>query len=263
MGMNDDMAELLNEIATYWSGRTDGYSEVNHKELQGIQKGAWLQVLEEQFGSAPKEELKILDIGTGPGFFPIILTEAGYQVTAVDYTEDMLKQAQENARDLKDKITFRQMDAQNLEFDDGTFDIVISRNLTWNLEHPVRAYSEWYRVLKPGGKLINFDANWYGYLYDDEKREAYEQDRKNVESQELDDHYLCTDIDKMEEIALKMPLSAQKRPLWDISVLEEIGFNQITADMEIWKQVWSTEEKLNYQSTPMFMVTGIKEGRYM
>ena len=40
--------------------------------------------------------MKILDIGTGPGFFPMILSEAGYTVAAVDYTEEMLEKAKEN-----------------------------------------------------------------------------------------------------------------------------------------------------------------------
>ena len=93
------------------------------------------------------------------------------------------------------------MDAQNLEFENNQFDVVISRNLTWNLENPVQAYKEWFRVLKTGGIILNFDANWYGYLYDEEKRMAYEKDRENVERRQLDDHYLCTDIDRMEEIA--------------------------------------------------------------
>lgn len=255
------MAELIKEIEAYWTNRTDGYSEVNQKELQGMQKAAWLQVLLEQFPQGEKENLNILDIGTGPGFFPVILAEAGYQVTAVDYTENMLIKAMNNAGELCKKITFLRMDAQNLEFPDASFDVVISRNLTWNLEKPARAYEEWYRVLKPGGKLINFDANWYGYLYDQEKREAYERDRKNVETKELDDHYLCTNIDEMEEIARKVPLSGVQRPGWDKDVLENTGFCKISTDLEIWQEVWSQEERLNYQSTPMFMVTGIREGR--
>ena len=41
-------------------------------------------------------------------------------------------------------------------------------------EHPDRAYYEWMRVLKPGGVLLNFDANWYHHLFDEEKRAAYE-----------------------------------------------------------------------------------------
>ena len=252
------MKDLLSEIESYWTTRAEGYSEVNHKELNGMQKGAWLEVLKGQFPEKAKEELKILDIGTGPGFFPVILAEAGYQVIAVDYTQEMLDTAKKNAGELCRNITFYKMDAQNLEFEDEMFDVVISRNLTWNLKDPEKAYREWCRVLKPGGKLLNFDANWYGYLYDEEKRQSYEEDRKSVESENLDDHYLCTDIDRMEKIALQMPLSAINRPSWDRKLLKENGFASVAVDTEIWKRVWSQEEKLNYHSTPMFMISAVK-----
>lgn len=254
--------ELLQEIASYWGTRAEGYSEVNEKELAGSQREAWLHVLEEQFPEKKKEEMKILDIGTGPGFFPMILSEAGYTVTAVDYTEEMLEKAKENLGKYTkyglERVTLQRMDAQNLEFSDETFDIVISRNLTWNLEKPEQAYQEWMRVLKPGGVLLNFDANWYGYLYDEEKKEAYEADRKKVEEQQLDDHYLCTDIDRMENIARQVPLSAMERPTWDTKVLESLGVCSIQTDSEIWKRVWSEEERLNYASTPMFLVRAEK-----
>ena len=254
--------ELLQEIVSYWGTRAEGYSEVNEKELAGSQSEAWLHVLEEQFPEKKKEEMKILDIGTGPGFFPMILSEAGYTVTAVDYTEEMLEKAKENLGKYTkyglERVTLQRMDAQNLEFADETFDVVISRNLTWNLEKPEQAYQEWMRVLKPGGVLLNFDANWYGYLYDEEKKEAYEADRKKVEEQQLDDHYLCTDIDRMENIARQVPLSAMERPAWDTKVLESLGVCSIQTDSEIWKRVWSEEERLNYASTPMFLVRAEK-----
>ena len=188
----------------------------------------------------------------------MILSEAGYTVAAVDYTEEMLEKAKENLGKYTkyglERVTLQRMDAQNLEFADETFDVVISRNLTWNLEKPEQTYQEWMRVLKPGGVLLNFDANWYGYLYDEEKKEAYEADRKKVEEQQLDDHYLCTDIDRMEKIALQVPLSETKRPGWDVKVLEELKAEKIEVDENIWQQVWSEEEKLNYGSTPMFMI---------
>lgn len=56
-------------------------------------------------------------------------------MTAVDYTPERLKKARENAGNCLDPIIFLRMDAQNLEFEDNTFDVIISRNLTWNLEH--------------------------------------------------------------------------------------------------------------------------------
>lgn len=254
------MEKLLDKIEEYWSTRTEGYSEVNHKELEGMQKESWLKLLVSEFPKIPREEIKILDVGTGPGFFPVILAEAGYRVTAVDYTSEMLEKAVENVGNLCDRVHFYRMDAQELEFDDNTFDVVISRNLTWNLEVPEQAYREWFRILKTGGKLLNFDANWYGYLFDEKKREAYEEDRKLVEQMKLDDHYLCTDIDAMEQIALQMPLSARMRPGWDVKILKETGFEEIHTDITVWERVWSQEEKLNYASTPMFMVKGRKGG---
>ena len=79
-----------------------------------------------------------------------------------------------------------------------------------------------------------------------------------MEEQQLDDHYLCTDIDRMENIARQVPLSAMERPAWDTKVLESLGVCSIQTDSEIWKRVWSEEERLNYASTPMFLVRAEK-----
>ncbi len=107
-----------------------------------------------------KDSLKILDIGTGPGFFSMILAEAGYHVTAVDYTPGMLEKAAQNAAKFigkkKENIEFIRMDAQALDFEDESFDVIVSRNLTWNLPHPEMAYKEWLRVLKKGGQAAEF-----------------------------------------------------------------------------------------------------------
>jgi len=54
--------ELLQEIASYWGTRAEGYSEVNEKELAGSQREAWLHVLEEQFPEKKKEEMCVLPI---------------------------------------------------------------------------------------------------------------------------------------------------------------------------------------------------------
>lgn len=251
------MAALLQEIETYWTNRAAGYSKVNQDELQGVQKAQWKAEFAKQlevFGDRDKSAIKILDIGTGPGFFSIILTEEGYSVTAVDYTQAMLDEARANAGELASQIDYMQMDAQNLRFADETFDVVVSRNLTWNLEYPERAYSEWNRVLKKGGVLLNFDANWYNHLFDTEAREAYEADRKMVEEADIEDHYTCTDIDTMEEIARQVPLSPTVRPAWDVEVLSKLDYAKIEVDLDVWNRVLSDVEKMNYASTPVFMV---------
>ncbi len=247
---------LLSQIESYWTKRAQGYSEVNRHELATGQDQIWFQEIRKHL---PKEKnLKILDVGTGPGFFAILLAEQGYDVTAVDYTEAMLSQAKYNAGTLAEWIHFQRMDAQKLEFADETFDVVISRNLTWNLEEPEKAYAEWLRVLKEGGKLLNFDANWYHHLFDEGKRRAYEQDREKVETLQMEDHYTCTDIDAMEEIARQVPMSQMMRPAWDIQTLKSCAGEQVEADESVWERVWDLTEKVNYASTPLFLVSAVK-----
>ena len=250
--------ELLRDIEKYWTNRAEGYSQVNQEELAGENRYHWIRELEAQIPSGRKEELEILDIGTGPGFFSILLAEKGYHVTAVDYTEAMLEEARKTAGALAGNIQFYRMDAQSLGFLDESFDVIVTRNLTWNLENPIQAYREWKRVLKPGGVLLNYDANWYHHLFDEEKRRAYEEDRQKVSAASLEDHYTCTDIDAMEEIARRVPLSRAMRPQWDQYVLNELGFSEVAVSMDVWEHVWSEVEKINYGSTPMFRIKGIR-----
>ena len=100
------------------------------------------------------QEIQILDVGTGPGFFAILLTEAGYKVTAVDYTEEMLKEAQQNAGPLAESIVWKRGDAQDLDVESDSFDVIVTRNVTWNLPNPAKAYQEWQRVLKKAASFI-------------------------------------------------------------------------------------------------------------
>nr|WP_301910785.1 methyltransferase domain-containing protein [uncultured Blautia sp.] len=256
------MNTLKEEIHAYWTQRAESYSEYNQQEMADARRSMWknklLSLLEENFPGKNPEELKVLDVGTGPGFFALLLAEAGYQVTAADVTEEMLKEAKKNTGVFAEKITWKLSDAQKLELGDCEFDAVFSRNVTWNLENPGQAYEEWVRVLKPGGLLCNFDADWYGHLYDEEKRSGYEKDRQRVEEKNLEDYYTGTDIERMEAIARQVPLSRQKRPQWDVEALKNAGLTEVSCDTEVWKQVWTEEEIANNGSTPIFLLSGKK-----
>ena len=255
---------ILNENREYWTGRAAGYSEVNRLELSTEQRQKWKDCLRteitKQFPNFPAEELHVLEVGTGPGFFAILLRELGCDVTAIDLTPAMLREAKENAGALAGEIHFIEMNAEALSFEGNSFDAVISRNLTWNLPHPDRAYAEWVRVLKPGGLLLNFDANWYAYLFDDAAQAAYDRDRANSAEQGVWDQNVAAegeDFDVMEDIARRVPLSGIRRPAWDLEELFSLGLC-CEADEQVWQHVWSEEEKLSFASTPLFLVRGKK-----
>lgn len=256
------MMNLNEEIHAYWTKRASGYSEYNQQEMADERRFLWkkklLELLTGHFPNKNPGDLKVLDVGTGPGFFAILLAEAGYQVTAVDYTEEMLKEARANAGSLENRIQWGVGDAQNLEFEEDAFDAVVTRNVTWNLPDPAKAYGEWCRVVKKGGILLNFDADWYGHLFDKEKRAAYEADRKKVEEEQLQDYYGNTDNDKMEEIARQVPLSKKNRPRWDLEAMGNAGFSYASCDPDVWKEVWTEEEIVNNGSTPVFLLVGVK-----
>ena len=255
-----DNDAILQENLQYWTGRAEGYSAVNQEELRSNRE-AWRRCLGEEIRTAlPDPEtssIRVLEVGTGPGFFAILLAEEGYDVTAVDLTPAMLSEARKNAGELAERIDFREMNAEALELPEGSFDVVVSRNLTWNLPHPDRAYAEWCRVLKPGGLLLVFDANWYGYLFREEARLAFEEDRRSTAEQGYADQNLGENFDVMEDIARRVPLSSLRRPDWDLRQLRALGM-ETRAEEDIWQRVWSEEEKVTFASTPLFLVSAKK-----
>ena len=253
---------IHSENKAYWTDRASGYSKVNQVELETDQRQKWSDCLNaeilRQFPGAAADQLRVLEIGTGPGFFAILLCELRYDVTAIDLTPAMLEEAKKNAGEKVADIHFMEMNAEALTFEDASFDIVISRNLTWNLPNPDAAYTEWARVLKPGGLLLNFDANWYAYLFDEKAQAAYNQDRINSAEQGVWDQNVGENFDVMEDIARRVPLSNIRRPAWDIAKLQSLGLHA-QADEQIWRQVWSEDEKLNFSSTPLFMVRATRD----
>ena len=170
----------------------------------------------------------------------------------------MLREARRNAGALVDKIRFARMDAQKLAFADGSFDAIVTRNLTWNLPDPAGAYREWMRVLRPGGALVNFDANWYAYLFNEDKQQEYRRDRANTRLAGVEDHEAYAEADMMEGISRLLPMGRLRRPQWDVDALTALGFSAVHADTSVGKRLWNPEEKINYASTPGFMVWATK-----
>ena len=100
---------------------------------------------------------KLLEVPVGTGILtmPLYKTLPKADITCLDYSADMMGQAQEKADRLHLKnVTFRQGDVGALPYADGVFDIVLSLNGFHAFPDKEAAYREAYRVLKPGGTFL-------------------------------------------------------------------------------------------------------------
>jgi SAM-dependent methyltransferase len=108
----------------------------------------------------------LLDIGTGPGDFPIRLRNAGHRgpLVGIDSSPGMAAKARSSAAD----IEFLQADAQHLPFRDESFDVVTARHMLYHVPDIPLALQEAHRVLKPGGKFLaitNIHDNFAEYRH--------------------------------------------------------------------------------------------------
>lgn len=242
----------LEAIRRYWDTRAEGYSLKTEYDLQHAEK-SWLERLRPFLPGSGR--LDILDIGCGPGFFSILLARLGHAVVAFDYAEGMLECASQNAAEAGVSIAVRQGDAQALPFPDATFDLIVSRNLTWNLEHPETAYAEWLRVLRPGGRLVNFDGNHYRHLYSGPYAEELKQ--PDYTDGHNPDFMLGVDPAPIHAIAANLPLSKADRPQWDMETLLGMETRDVTAEVERKHFVDGTGQPLSI--IKHFMVSAQKE----
>jgi SAM-dependent methyltransferase len=101
---------------------------------------------------------RVLDVATGTGNLAIPLARHGAVVTGVDIAPNLLVQARERAAAEGLTATFDEGDAEQLPYEDASFDAVVTMFGAMFAPRPELVASELARVLKPGGLLAM--ANW-------------------------------------------------------------------------------------------------------
>lgn len=103
----------------------------------------------------------VLDVGSGVGGTSRCLAkEFGCRVTGIDLTDEYCRAATmlSQKTGLSHLVDFRQGDATDLPFENGTFDVVWTEHVAMNIPDKPRLYKEMHRVLKPGGTLAIYDV---------------------------------------------------------------------------------------------------------
>jgi ubiquinone/menaquinone biosynthesis C-methylase UbiE len=245
------LERIEERVKQYWTRRAQDFSEVRRMELGDAISDRWITEIKQYL---PKNKpLKILDVGTGAGYFAVLLATEGHEVWGVDITPAMIKEAKKLAADCQKTISFQVMDAQKLDFPDETFDAVIARNLTWTLPEPQQAYREWLRVLSKGGVLLNFDADYGHEVFQME----LEQGEKTWSSS--GNHKGMTEelLTESNQITRAMDISQNRRPEWDLNVLINMGFDHCKCDADAGARILREQ---NGKAAPTFLITVKKEG---
>ncbi len=121
------------------------YQNEPGKTIDNIEK----KLLTEHLANIPYRGL--LELGCGTGHWTSFFCQKGFNVTAIDASENMLKIAEQKN---PDNCRFKKADATQLPFADNTFSVVVSVAMIEFIEDVNTVMKETERVLKPGGYLL-------------------------------------------------------------------------------------------------------------
>jgi demethylmenaquinone methyltransferase/2-methoxy-6-polyprenyl-1,4-benzoquinol methylase len=144
--MNEDAATYLQE----WFDRmAPGYDR-----LERLLAGVRPQVVE--MAAAPLGA-RVLDAATGTGNQAMAFAAAGYEVTGIDLSAEMIRVAR--GKEGRGKATFLNADASAIPFGDGSFEVSIISFALHDMPGPMRdkALGELVRVTNPGGIIMVVD----------------------------------------------------------------------------------------------------------
>jgi SAM-dependent methyltransferase len=121
------------------------FGEIGHQQVLGK--------LRKLLGASPGPFGEALEIGAGTGYFSLNLLQTGVigEATCTDISPGMLATLEHNARTLGLDVTTAACDATELPFEDESFDLVFGHAVLHHLPDLDRAFTEFARVLRPGG----------------------------------------------------------------------------------------------------------------
>ena len=104
---------------------------------------------------------KLVDVGCGSGNLIVQIAERllNLDLIGVDISAEVLELAKKRAfeNDLKERIEFKLGSVENMPFPDNSIDFLVSTISLHHWQDPVRAFNEFFRVLRENGTLLIFD----------------------------------------------------------------------------------------------------------
>ena len=149
-------------ILNFWNSNAEKFKQ-SHSASWGDDCAIKLEV--ETISNYIKDGDEVLDVGCANGFSSLLQCELHNlkKMVGIDYSENMIKYAQENKKESKNKdiVDFSFGDIRQIEYPDNTYDVVYTTRVLINLPNwneQIQGIQECIRVAKPNGTIILSEA---------------------------------------------------------------------------------------------------------
>jgi ubiquinone/menaquinone biosynthesis C-methylase UbiE len=141
-----------------WDAAAEDFdAQPDHGLLDAEVRAAWRSLLLSVLPPAPA---RIADLGCGTGSVSVLLAEAGYDVTGLDFSAAMVSAARAKAAAAGAEARFVVGDASDPRLDAADFDVALCRHVLWALPDRDAAIERWVALLAPDGRLVLVEGRW-------------------------------------------------------------------------------------------------------
>lgn len=156
-----DEKEISRFMTSHYESTEGAESQAKEFDLTNYYYGLINEALKKANFSNKAQKFNILDVGCGFGSttFPLLKLFPKAQIIASELSVPMLavlKQKLANHKD-KDRVELLQLNAEELDFKENSFDLVVGAAILHHLFNPQKALKDCAKILKPGGIAIFFE----------------------------------------------------------------------------------------------------------
>jgi len=154
------MSDAQAQITAFWSTVAPDY-EGHGGNVAAYGTDAYQRWVDALAAVLPSPPAEILDVATGTGYLALAAAGLGHHVTAIDLSPQMLEELCVHAVDRGLTVDAHLGDGVEPDFPPASFDVAASRHFLWTLREPAKAMTNWWALLRPGGRLLVVDGFWF------------------------------------------------------------------------------------------------------